>query len=168
MDLGAPTPLPSREATLLPDGYHIGSRATATRLGAAAHLMLRWSLALVFIWFGGLKVLGLSPVTDLLEATVPLPNPALTAKGLGIVELLLGAGLLWARRSSLVSLLLAAHLVETFLRFVMAPELTMNDSNPLILTTDGEFVLKNLVLVSAALVAAGTAPQPVRSRRRPG
>ena len=31
---------------------------------------LRVSIAIVFIWFGGLKVLGISPAADLVAATV--------------------------------------------------------------------------------------------------
>jgi hypothetical protein len=47
-------------------------------------------------------------------------------------------------------------MVGTFIVFVMLPEVAFQDGNPLKLTIEGEFVLKNLVLLSAALVV-GTA-----------
>jgi len=53
-----------------------------------------------------------------------------------------------------VCAVLAAHLCGTFLVLVMEPELAFQNGNPLLLTTIGEFVVKNLVLISAALVLA--------------
>ena len=40
----------------------------------------------------------------------------------------------------------------TFLVLVMHPEVAFQDGNPFLLTVEGEFVIKNLVLLSAALV----------------
>jgi putative oxidoreductase len=52
----------------------------------------------------------------------------------------------------LVLPVLAAHLGGTFLTFVMLPALMFRHHNPLLLTADGEFVAKNLVLISATIV----------------
>ena len=54
----------------------------------------------------------------------------------------------------MVSAVLVAHLCGTFLVLVMQPELAFQNGNPLLLTTIGEFVIKNVVLISAALVLA--------------
>jgi uncharacterized membrane protein YkgB len=54
-----------------------------------------------------------------------------------------------------------AHLGGTFLTVVMQPEALFQHGNPLMLTMEGEFVTKNLVLITAALVIAAWA------RRRP-
>ena len=51
-------------------------------------------------------------------------------------------------------LVLAGHLAGTFLTFLTASAL-MWGATPLELTADGEFVVKNLVLISAALVLIG-------------
>jgi hypothetical protein len=40
--------------------------------------------------------------------------------------------------------------------FVLLPELTFQDGNPLKLTIEGEFVLKNLVLLSSAMVVGAS------------
>jgi putative oxidoreductase len=49
---------------------------------------------------------------------------------------------------------LAGHLAETFLTFLTASEL-MWGTNFLELTADGEFVVKNIVFISAALLLIG-------------
>jgi uncharacterized membrane protein YkgB len=125
--------------------------------------LLRVSLAVVFMWFGALKLAGLSPAGPLVADTVPWLNPAWFVPALGAVELTLGAALLLDRARTLVAGVLAAHLAGTFLTFAMQPGTTFQHGNPLLLTLVGEFVLKNLVLLCAALVLA----EPIRSRARP-
>jgi putative oxidoreductase len=61
-------------------------------------------------------------------------------------------------------LVLCGHLAGTFLTFVTASEL-MWASNPLELTADGEFVVKNLVLITAALVLIGWYSRRAEERR---
>ena len=137
-------------------------------INGIAPMALRVSLALVFLWFGALKVTGDSPVLGLVSATVPWLEPALAMHLLGAVEVLLGIGLLLGRVQRLLLLALAAHLSGTFLTFFMAPQLMFQHGGPMLLTADGEFVVKNLVLISAALLLAASSAsppgQPTRSR----
>jgi putative oxidoreductase len=128
-----------------------------------AALAARMSLALVFIWFGVLKLAGDSPVVQLVSATLPFGNPHDVVRALGLVEVLLGLGLVIGRALRVVVACLAAHLAGTFLTFVMAPGLTMRHDNPLLLTADGEFVVKNLVLISTALLVASVTRRSTRS-----
>jgi uncharacterized membrane protein YkgB len=128
-------------------------------------LAMRLSLTLVFIWFGLLKILGDSPVAELVSATLPWGDPQLIVPLLGAVEAVLGLALLFGRAQRAVLLILSAHLSGTFLTFVMAPGLTMRHGNPLLLTADGEFVLKNLVLISAALLLTSRLTMTARARR---
>jgi uncharacterized membrane protein YkgB len=51
----------------------------------------------------------------------------------------------------LVLLLLVAQLIGTFLVLIVRPDIAFDNGNPLLLTTEGEFIVKNLVLISAAL-----------------
>ena len=129
-------------------------------LGRVAPMALRISLALVFGWFGALKLAGVSPVLGLVSATVPWLQPALAMHLLGAVEVLLGVGLLLGRLQRALLLVLAAHLCGTFLTFVMAPQLMFQHGGPMLLTADGEFVVKNLVLISAALLLAASSATP--------
>ncbi len=117
---------------------------------------LRISLAVVFIWFGALKVLGVSPVVDLVASTVYWVDPDWFVPALGVVEVLVGVGLAARFGLRLVLLVLALQMLGTFMVFVLLPEITFQDGNPLKLTIEGEFVLKNLVLLAAAMVVGAS------------
>jgi len=114
--------------------------------------MLRVMLGVTFIWFGALKVLGVSPVEALVARTLPFLDPAVLFPVLGAAEVGLGAALVAGVLLRLVLPVLVGHLAGTFLTFVMAHDLVFTGANPLLLTADGEFVMKNLVLISAAVV----------------
>jgi len=113
---------------------------------------LRVSLAIVFIWFGALKILGVSPVVDLVASTVYWVDPDWFVPALGVVEVLVGLGLLFNRFIRAVLLVLALQMVGTFLVFFLLPDIAYQDGNPLKLTVEGEFILKNLVLLAAGMV----------------
>ena len=118
-----------------------------------APILLRLSLAVVYIWFGVLKLAGVSPVTQLVGATLPFADPKGAVRVLGVLEIVIGIGLSRrSRRAFLIAVVI--HLAGTFLTVVMAPALLWSHGNPTLLTTDGEFVLKNLVLLNAALLLA--------------
>ena len=51
---------------------------------------LRISLAIVFIWFGALKVFGVTPVADLVASTVYWFDPDWVVPALGVVEIVVG------------------------------------------------------------------------------
>ena len=121
-------------------------------LGRVTLPALRISLGLVFIWFGVLKVTGDSPVADLVHATLPWFDKGLLISALGWFEIALGLALLLGKPRRLALVAVAAHLTGTFLVFIQAPTLVMSAGNPLLLTASGEFVLKNVVLICAALV----------------
>ena len=63
-----------------------------------------------------------------------------------------------ALRLTLVLMLL--HLAGTFFALLQLPALFFSHNNPLYLTMQGEFVIKNIILMSAALVIAGYEVQP--------
>ena len=116
-----------------------------------APTLLRTALAVVFVWFGALKFTGASPVRTLIGATLPFINPDISVPALGGIEIAIGLALAAGVLPRITLLVMAGHLTGTFLTFVTAHEL-MWGSNPLMLTSDGEFVVKNLVLITAGLV----------------
>lgn len=130
----------------------------AGRFGVQA---LRIALGLVFVWFGGLKVVNASPVAGLVADIVPgLPDRAAVVV-VGAVEIAVGIGLIagWAIRVTLG--LFFAQMLGTFLVLLLEPSSAFDGGNPLRLTVLGEFVVKNLVLLTAGLVvAAATIPRP--------
>lgn len=125
--------------------------------------LLRISLGVVFVWFGMLKILDVSPVADLVANTVYWFDRETFVTVLGVFEVTVGTLLLLGRALRLTLLLFVLQMVGTFLTFVILPEVTFRDGNPFLLTVEGEFVVKNLVLISAALVV-GTMVRRRRSR----
>ena len=134
-------------------------------LRRAAIPTLRVSLGLVFVWFGALKLADESPVADLVAHTVYWVDPDLFVKALGVFEVFVGVMLLfgWALRLTLA--LFTLQMIGTFLTFLILPDVTFRGGNPLLLTVEGEFVVKNLVLISASLVVGTTLRRRGASRR---
>jgi putative oxidoreductase len=123
--------------------------------------LLRVSLGLIFVWFGGLKVADVTPAKELVAGTVPWLNPNWLVPALGWFEIVIGAALVSGYLLGWVCAAMVGHLCGTFLTVVMQPDIMFQHGNPLMLTMEGEFVAKNLVLIMAALVIAAWA------RRRP-
>ena len=132
-------------------GQEIGEGVVA-RVRPLALPLLRIVFGSLFIWFGALKVAGVSPVDNLVAQTLPWIPGDLVVPALGGVEVVLGVALMTGIAQRLVVLVMCLHLSGTFLTFVMVPGLMFQDANPLLLTTEGEFVMKNLVLITAGLV----------------
>jgi uncharacterized membrane protein YkgB len=123
-------------------------------------LTLRVALGIVFIWFGALKIFDASPVAGLVADILPILSDRAAVLVVGIVEVVVGLGLItgWAIRVTLG--LFFAQMLGTFLVLVLEPGLSFQGGNPLRLTVIGEFVVKNLVLLTAGVVVAGSAPRP--------
>lgn len=121
---------------------------------------LRISIAVVFIWFGALKIFDVTPVSELVANTVYWFDPAWVVPTLGVVEVAVGLGLLFKVALRSVLALFFLQMLGTFLVFIVQPDVAFVDGNPLLLTTEGEFVAKNLVLLSAGLVIGATVRPP--------
>jgi len=118
--------------------------------------VLRISLGVVFVWFGALKVLDVTPVTELVAETVYWVDPDWFVPLLGWVEIVVGMALIIRRGVRLMLPLFLGQMAGTFLVLLLQPEVAFQDGNVLKLTTEGEFVVKNLVLLSAGLVIGAT------------
>ena len=123
---------------------------------------LRLTLGLIFLWFGALKLFGASPVINILEHTYGFLPVKTFAAAIGVWEVLIGACLMSKRALRCALCLLCLHLAGTFLALVFAPALFFQDGNLLRLTVEGEFVVKNIVLIAAALVIGGHEVKPLR------
>jgi uncharacterized membrane protein YkgB len=124
-------------------------RRTLSTVGVTA---LRASLGIVFIWFGLLKVFDVSPVSELVARTVYWFDPDVVVPSLGVFEIAVGTLLLTGRWLRTALALFATQMLGTFLVFLVLPEVAFRNSNPIMLTVEGEFVVKNLVLLAAAMV----------------
>jgi uncharacterized membrane protein YkgB len=115
---------------------------------------LRISLGIVFIWFGMLKVFGDSPANDLITKTVYWFNPDSFIPILGIWEAVIGLCLLVPSFIRVGLFLLALQMPGTFLPLVLLPEVCFV-SIPFNLTLEGQYIVKNLVLIGAAMTVGG-------------
>jgi putative oxidoreductase len=125
--------------------------------------LLRLALAITFIWFGALKVLQVSPVADLVAQTVYWVPAAFFVPFLGVWEIAVGLGLLFRIALRLTLLFFFLQMAGTFLVLIMHPDLSFQGGNPLLLTTLGEFVVKNLVLLTAGVVIGSTVQRGERA-----
>lgn len=124
-------------------------------------LLLRVSLGIVFFWFGVLKFFpGLSPAQGLATRTIEvltfgLVPPPISLPVLAVWECLIGLGLLsgvWMRATlfllftQMLGTIAPVFLFpyEVFVRIPYAP------------TMEGQYIIKNLVLVSAGVVIGAT------------
>jgi putative oxidoreductase len=133
-------------------------------LGRAVPLLLRGSLGLTFLWFGALKLADQPTLpASLIAAITPFADPGLSVPLVGAVEVVLGAGLLVGRFLPLVLAGVALQLSGTFLVLVLRPDVAFVGGNPLVLSVEGEYVVKNLVLLAAtaSLALHTLGPRPV-------
>ncbi len=111
------------------------------------------ALAIIFIWFGGLKLVGLSPAEDLITTLVNTINPLFVAGnyviGIGVLEVLIGLTILDSDFVRLAIVFLIFHLVLTSLPLFLLPDTTW--SSFLIPTFEGQYILKNLLIVVSAM-----------------
>jgi putative oxidoreductase len=133
-------------------------------------LLLRASLGITFVWFGGLKLAGEPTLpASLIAAITPFVDPDLSVPLVGALEVALGTGLLIGRRMPVVLSATALHLSGTFLVLLLRPDVAFVDENPLLLSVEGEYVVKNLVLLAAtaslALHSLGTRPPEAKAIR---
>ena len=113
---------------------------------------LRLAIGVVFIWFGALKTIGeLSPAYDLVAKTVYWLTPELIVPLLGLWEVAIGVAFIFTPLTRIAILLLALQMPGTFLPLILLPEVCFNVF-PFGLTLEGQYIVKNLVIIGSALV----------------
>jgi uncharacterized membrane protein YkgB len=128
--------------------------------------LARVGLFIIFFWFGFLKILGLSPadqlVQNLFEHTVPFMSFSTFLVLFGLFEMLIGVLFLIKGAERLVIPLLFIHMITTFLPLFVLPQDTW--SGFLVPTLEGQYIIKNLALIAAAV---GIAAQldPLKERK---
>ncbi|MEO5691373.1 MAG: hypothetical protein ABIQ64_04255 [Candidatus Saccharimonadales bacterium] len=121
----------------------------------------RFSIFLIFFWFGFIKLLGLSPASPLAEA--------LTAKTVGmqyfeplfyaiaVLECIVGILFLFPKLTRIVIPLLLFHMVIVCSPLVLVPEYTWQSF--MVPTLEGQYIIKNAVVIAVAIgIAASTTP----------
>jgi len=122
---------------------------------------LRISIGIIFLWFGALKFFpGMSPAEDLAIATIRkttfgIFSDQLIIYGLASLETLIGAGLILNLFMRFTLLLLFVQMAGTFLPILFFPNDVFNIF-PFALTLEGQYIIKNLIIVSAGIVIGAT------------
>ena len=123
--------------------------------------LLRYSLGVVFLWFGVLKFFpGLSPAQSLAGDTIArlsfdLLSPAAAVFLLAVWESLIGIGLLTGYRLRGTLFLLWLQMLGTITPLFLFPELCFTVV-PFAPTLEGQYIIKNLVLIAAGIVIGAT------------
>jgi len=118
--------------------------------------ILRIGLGVIFFWFGMLKFFpGLSPAESLVRHTVYFIDPDIFLPILAAWEALIGLGLIFGKFMRITLLLLFLQMPGTALPLIILPEVVWT-SFPFGLTLEGQYIIKNIVLIGAGLVLGGT------------
>jgi len=124
-------------------------------------VFLRLSLGIVFLWFGALKFFPeMSPAQELAARTIAVLTGGLVPADVALPilagwECLIGIGLLvgWGLRA--VLLLLYLQMLGTLTPLVLFPREVFIHV-PYAPTLEGQYIIKNLVLISAGIVIGAT------------
>ncbi len=152
------------------DRVDVRITGTLARIGVPA---VRIALGIVFLWFGVLKFFpNLSPA-ELLAArtierlTLGTLHADVALPVLATWESLIGIGLILGRWLRAVLFLLAVQMAGTFTPLLLFPAETFTVF-PVAPTLEGQYIIKNIVLIGAAMVVGATVrggrlvPEPPR------
>lgn len=123
--------------------------------------LLRISVGLVFLWFGALKFFpDLSPAQDLATRTVEVLSLGLVKANVSLPmlaawECLIGLGLLSGKFMRVTLLLLFVQMLGTITPLFLFPQESFTQF-PYAPTLEGQYIIKNVVLVSAGIVIGAT------------
>lgn len=129
--------------------------------------LARLALFIVFFWFGVIKVIGLSPATPLAvmltERTIGAEHFTTLFFILTLLECFIGVLFLLPNATRVVIPLLLLHMVLVCSPLILVSEMTW--SGFMIPTLEGQYIIKNAVIVALAIgIASHTKPLLTREQ----
>ncbi len=128
--------------------------------------LARFSLFSVFFWFGILKVIGLSPASDLVKSLLSETLPFFSFEKFiiffGLYEMAIGVAFVIPGLERLAVALLLPHILSTSLPLILLSNDTWNGF--LSPTLEGQYIIKNLVIIALAF-SMGAHLNPLEERR---
>ena len=120
----------------------------------------RGALFIVFFWFGIVKLFGVSDATGLAKAltakTVGEAHFHALFNTLAVLECAIGVLCLIPRFTRVTVAMLLTHMAVVCAPLVLVPELTWQAV--LVPTMDGQYIIKNVLVIAAAFGLAANAP----------
>ncbi len=118
--------------------------------------ILRVGMGIVFFWFGALKLVpGLSPAEDLVRETTSFVSPDWFLPTLALWEMAIGLGLIIGKLMRITLLLLLLQMLGAALPLIVLPDAVWTEF-PYGLTLEGQYIIKNIVLIGAGIVLGST------------
>lgn len=131
-------------------------RALTAWMAEYGILLLRISIGIIYFWFGALKLIpGASPAEALIRSSILFLPMAFFIPFLAIWEMLIGLGFISGRFMRITILLMMMQMVGAVSPIVLNPGAVFV-SFPFILTLEGQYIIKNLILISGAVVVGAT------------
>lgn len=124
-------------------------------------LLMRIALGIVFLWFGVLKFFpGLSPAESLAGRTIETLTMGAVPQGVALLilavwECLIGLGLLTGLFLRATLALLFVQMLGTLTPLVLFPNETFA-AFPFAPTLEGQYIIKNAVLIAGAVILGAT------------
>ena len=121
--------------------------------------LVRIPLFVIFFWFGFLKIVNLSPAQNLVIDTVywmPFLEAETWTFIIGYWEVLIAVLFMFKRTTFFAMVLLLLQMTGTFLPLIILPEVTFQNSNPFLPTLEGQYIIKNIIIITAALIIGGS------------
>ena len=132
---------------------HLDRRITAW-MRRHGHYLDRWALGAYFVWFGLLKVFEYKSATSIIAETVYFGDPDTTARLLGLWEAAIGLCLVVHPLARVAIALLAIRLPGTLLALAVKSDVCWTDTS-LVPTIQGQYLIKDAILLTAAMVIGG-------------
>jgi uncharacterized membrane protein YphA (DoxX/SURF4 family) len=141
--------------------FHRVDIAVTRWMSANGLLLLRLSIGIIFFWFGFLKFFeGLSPAEDIAVRTIRtmtfgILSDKVILYGLATWEVLIGIGLIFKIFLRETLLLMYLQMLGTFMPIFLFPGEVFH-LFPISFTLEGQYIVKNIVLLSAGIVLGAT------------
>jgi len=119
------------------------------------HDMHRFSLGLIFIWFGLLKPFGVKTTTSLLAHTIYFFPPETILPLLGWWEVAIGITLIFKPLVNYSIILQFVRIPGTILAFFMHPNVCFVHI-PFVPSPEGQYLIKDIIILIAGIAIAGT------------
>ena len=148
--------------------YLVLERNIAHYLKKWGYLFLLVAFAIVYIWFGVLKVFEVSPVDESVRKATAWIFPSFFPVILGIWEITIGLFLLIPSMRRIGIWLLFVQFPGTFFPLITSPEECFT-LWPFVLTLKGQYIIKNLISIGGALIIFSNLKQnlPLNNSKKP-